>query len=99
MSARPAGEAAWQSALAVSYTDEAFAATGQSMTQAHVVRFLTLDTSHPGSIARCLDMARNNARAVRTALTRARRSVVVMFVQDWVLALVVVVMALACMVD
>ncbi|PXA99398.1 hypothetical protein DMC47_03670 [Nostoc sp. 3335mG] len=70
LSARPAGEAAWQSALIVSYTDEAFAATGQAMTQAQVARFLTLDTSHPGSIVRCLDMARMNARAVRTALTR-----------------------------
>ncbi|RYD67435.1 MAG: alpha-E domain-containing protein [Sphingomonadales bacterium] len=70
LSARPAGEAAWQSALAVSYTDEAFALTGHSLTQAHVARFLTLDASHPGSIVRCLDMARNNARAVRTALTR-----------------------------
>ena len=70
LSARPAGEAAWQSALAVSYTDEAFAATGQTVTQSHVVRFLALDTSHPGSIIRCLDAARNNARAVRTALTR-----------------------------
>lgn len=70
LSARPAGEAAWQSALAVSETDEAFAATGQSVTQSHVARFLTLDTSHPGSIIRCLDMARMNAKAVRTALTR-----------------------------
>lgn len=70
LSARPAGEAAWKSALAVSYTDEAFALTGNPLTQAHVARFLTLDPSHPGSIVRCLDMARNNARAVRTALTR-----------------------------
>lgn len=70
LSARPAGEAAWQSALAVTETDEAFAATGHSVTQSHVARFLTLDTSHPGSIKRCLDMARNNAKAVRTALTR-----------------------------
>ena len=70
LSARPAGEAAWKSALAVSYTDDAFALTGQAMTQAHVARFLTLDASHPGSIVRCLEMARNNARAVRTALTR-----------------------------
>ncbi|OYY71740.1 alpha-E domain-containing protein [Sphingomonas sp. 28-63-12] len=70
LSARPAGEAAWQSALAVSETDEAFAANGQTVTQAHVARFLTLDSSHPGSIVRCLDMARMNAKAVRTALTR-----------------------------
>lgn len=70
LSARPAGEAAWASALAVSETDEAFAQTGQAITQRFVVRFLTLDTSHPGSIVRCLEMARMNARAVRTALTR-----------------------------
>lgn len=70
LSARPAGEAAWLSALAVSYTDEAFAATGQAVTQPNVARFLTLDDSHPGSIVHCLEMARNNARAVRTALTR-----------------------------
>jgi uncharacterized alpha-E superfamily protein len=70
LSARPAGEAAWQSALTVSYTDEAFALTGHNTTQAHVAKFLTLDASHPGSIIRCLDMARMNARAVRTALTR-----------------------------
>jgi uncharacterized alpha-E superfamily protein len=70
LSARPAGEAAWQSALAVSYTDKAFAATGQAVTQANVARFLALDASHPGSIISCLERARNNARAVRTALTR-----------------------------
>lgn len=70
LSARPAGEAAWQSALAVSYTDAAFAATGQEANQANVARFLTLDATNPGSIVRCLETARNNARAVRTALTR-----------------------------
>ena len=35
-----------------------------------VARFLTVETCHPGSIVRCVDMARTNARAVRTALTR-----------------------------
>lgn len=70
LSARPAGEAAWQSALAVSYTEAAFEATGLSLTRTHVSRFLTLDNSNEGSIIRCLEMARNNARAVRTALTR-----------------------------
>lgn len=70
LSARPAGEAAWQSALAVSYTEESFARTGHTPTQSHVARFLTIDKSHNNSIVRCLDIARNNARAVRTALTR-----------------------------
>ncbi|MFV0623072.1 alpha-E domain-containing protein [Sphingomonas sp. ac-8] len=70
LSARPAGEAAWRSALSVSYTEEAFAATGHPATQAHVARFLTCNRDHPGSILWCLDAARNNAKAVRTALTR-----------------------------
>ncbi len=67
LSSQPAGEDAWASALAVTETDTAF---GGGLEQAEVVRFLTLDASHPGSIVRCLDMARNNAKAVRTALTR-----------------------------
>ncbi|WP_448665133.1 alpha-E domain-containing protein [Sphingomonas sp. CJ20] len=70
LSARPAGEAAWQSALTVSYTDETFAATGLAVNQANVARYLTLDATNPGSIVSCLEKARNNARAVRTALTR-----------------------------
>lgn len=70
LSARPAGEQAWASALAVTYTEDAFAATAREVSQVPVARFLTVDDSHPGSIVRCLDMARNNARAVRTALTR-----------------------------
>jgi uncharacterized alpha-E superfamily protein len=67
MLSRTASSLYWASALAVTETDEAF---GGSLEQAEVVRFLTLDASHPGSIVRCLDMARNNAKAVRTALTR-----------------------------
>jgi uncharacterized alpha-E superfamily protein len=70
LSARPAGDAAWQSALIVTDADAAFAATGESLTAHSVARFLTLSNGHPGSILSCLDMARNNARAVRTALTR-----------------------------
>lgn len=70
LSARPAGEAAWQSALSVTDTEADFAASGATLTREAVTRFLLRDTSHPGSIVRCLDMARLNARAVRTALTR-----------------------------
>ncbi|WP_419809956.1 alpha-E domain-containing protein [Sphingomonas sp.] len=70
LSSRPAGEAAWASALAVTENDEAFAATGAHPGQTEVACFLTLDTGHPGSVVRCLDMARTNAKAVRTALTR-----------------------------
>lgn len=70
LSSRPAGEAAWQSALAVTDNEAAFAETGASAGQSAVACFLATDTSHPGSIVRCLDMARQNAKAVRTALTR-----------------------------
>ncbi len=70
LSARPAGEAAWASALAVTETEDSYAATGKEVNQKGVARFLTLDQSHPGSIVRCLEMARGNAKAVRTALTR-----------------------------
>ena len=70
LSSRPAGEAAWHSALAVTDNDDAFAATGSKESQAAVACFLTVDDEHPGSIVRCVEMARLNARAVRTALTR-----------------------------
>lgn len=70
LSARPAGEAAWHSALVVTDTEEAFKASGASLTREAVARFLTSDLTHPGSIVRCLEMARMNAKAVRTALTR-----------------------------
>lgn len=70
LSTRPAGEAAWQSALAVTDNAEAFEASGGPSTREEAARFLLSDTSHPGSIVRCLGMARDNARAVRTALSR-----------------------------
>ena len=70
LTSRPVGEVAWSSALKVSDAEEAFGATGHPLTQGCVVAFLAIDQSHPGSIVRCLDMARTNAKAVRTALTR-----------------------------
>ena len=70
LSSRPAGEVAWSSALTVTETDADFAKSGAALTQNQVVKFLTLDTSHPGSVVRCLSRARDNARAVRTALSR-----------------------------
>jgi uncharacterized alpha-E superfamily protein len=70
LSSRPAGEAAWRSALAVTDTEAAFEASGAPLTREAVVAFLSTDASHPGSIVRCLHAARDNARAVRTALSR-----------------------------
>lgn len=70
MSPRPAGTGAWASALAVVMGDSRFSATGQLISQKTVSQFLTLDTTNPGSIRSCIDAARDNGRAVRTALTR-----------------------------
>jgi uncharacterized alpha-E superfamily protein len=70
LSSRPAGEAAWQSALAVTDNEAAFAATGAQAGQTEVACFLTVDSANPGSVVRCLEMARMNAKAVRTALSR-----------------------------
>ncbi|WP_267379677.1 MULTISPECIES: alpha-E domain-containing protein [unclassified Sphingomonas] len=70
LSSRPAGAEGWASALAVLDCAPAFDASEGEMSQESVARFLTLDRSHPASIVRCLDMARTNAKAVRTALTR-----------------------------
>ena len=70
LSPRPAGQAAWESALKVAAAETAFAATGESMTPLNVGRYLTLSADNPSSIRSCLDFARSNARAVRTALSR-----------------------------
>ncbi|WP_375249543.1 alpha-E domain-containing protein [Sphingomonas sp.] len=70
LSTRSAGEDAWRSALAVTETAEPFVASDQPLTREAVARFLISDASHPGSILRCLAMARDNARAVRIALSR-----------------------------
>jgi uncharacterized alpha-E superfamily protein len=59
----------WDSALISSGAEEAFKATGQETTEANVVEFLTFDARNPSSIRNCLEMARTNARSVRTALT------------------------------
>lgn len=70
LSTRSAGEDAWRSALAVTENTDAFIATDHALTREEVVRFLLAGTDHPGSILRCLARARDNARAVRTALSR-----------------------------
>jgi uncharacterized alpha-E superfamily protein len=70
LSTRPAGDAAWLSAMRVIDADAAFEATGEALTPQNVTRFLTISQSHPGSVVHCLNAARDNARAVRTALSR-----------------------------
>ena len=70
LSSRPAGEAAWASALSVIDADAAFAATDENLTPRNVARYLTLSATNPGSVVSCLNRARDNAKAVRTALSR-----------------------------
>ena len=70
LSTRPAGDAAWRSAMTVIEAEEAFAKTGKAFTPQNVTQFLTLSTAHPGSVVQCLNFARDNAKAVRTSLSR-----------------------------
>lgn len=70
LAARPAGSGAWRTALAVASAAQGFAATGGAIGQAAVAEHLLLSTGNPSSIRSCIDAARHNARAVRTALSR-----------------------------
>lgn len=60
----------WQSALAVVGETAAFDATQQSVTPAAVNRYLSLADNNPNSIRACIRRARDNARAVRNAITK-----------------------------
>jgi uncharacterized alpha-E superfamily protein len=70
LSSRPAGAAAWTSALTVIDAVATFDAFNQPRVQRHVAPFLTISQEHAGSMLGCIEAARRNARAVRTALSR-----------------------------
>jgi uncharacterized alpha-E superfamily protein len=70
LSARPAGSAAWESALLVTAADCGVFGTEKAADPQAVSGYLTLAPENPSSIRACLDAARNNAKSVRTALTR-----------------------------
>jgi uncharacterized alpha-E superfamily protein len=70
LSSRSGGDTAWQSALSVLGAEEDYEATGKLPGPDDVPHFLTLDASHPASVAECLNRARDNAKAVRTSLSR-----------------------------
>ncbi|MEM7190803.1 MAG: alpha-E domain-containing protein [Pseudomonadota bacterium] len=59
----------WRSVAAASGCLDAFD-EDQTITEADIVDTLLLDPDNPSSIRNCLERARANARAVRTALTR-----------------------------
>jgi len=62
-------ESEWTSVLLSSGADEAFAATRRAVDEANVTHFLAFAPENPCSMRNCLELARTNARAVRTALT------------------------------
>jgi uncharacterized alpha-E superfamily protein len=60
----------WASALTAAGGDAGFFAKYDEVTPSRAADFLLRDRDNPSSILSCLETARQNARAVRTALTR-----------------------------
>jgi uncharacterized alpha-E superfamily protein len=59
----------WESALATAGNPRAFAALYPEANEQNVIAFLAFSPDNPSSIRSCIETARTNARAVRTALT------------------------------
>ncbi len=59
----------WESALATAACEQTFFATYEEATRANVIGFIVDAEDNPSSIRRCIEQARTNARAVRTAIT------------------------------
>jgi len=59
----------WTSVLIASGADETFAQHFDTANEANVIAYLAFDARNLSSIRNCIEFARTNARAVRTALT------------------------------
>lgn len=59
----------WEPPLIIAGCDQSFAATGQPYDGHSVINYLALDSGNPSSIRRCLQAARENARAMRSEIT------------------------------
>ena len=59
----------WASAIVAAGCEEGFYQKHEIATSENVVAYLTFDRDNPSSICNCIETARRNARAVRTALT------------------------------
>src|SRR5829696_4386539 len=59
----------WESAVATAGCAAAFSAVHPEATEETVTDFLCFSTENPSSIRSCFEVARSNARSVRTALT------------------------------
>jgi uncharacterized alpha-E superfamily protein len=61
--------AAWQGLLSISELDALYKDTHSEINAKQVIAFMVADERNPSSVASCLKAARDNARAVRGALT------------------------------
>src|SRR6202008_1748326 len=59
----------WESAVATAGCSSAFFSVHDEATEETVPDFLAFSTANPSSIRNCFEVARHNARSVRTALT------------------------------
>lgn len=60
---------AWGGALAAAGAAGHYATTYPQLVEENACQFLSLDPANPSSMRSCIERARNNARAVRTAIT------------------------------
>ena len=60
----------WHGVLESAGVREAYSEVHADLTSADAIDYLLRDTSNPSSVMSCIDSGRNNARMVRTALTR-----------------------------
>ncbi|WP_375403030.1 alpha-E domain-containing protein [uncultured Sphingomonas sp.] len=61
--------AAWRGALAAAGVDAPYAVAHPELAEVTALQYLSLDPLNPSSMRSCIEQARTNARAVRTALT------------------------------
>ena len=59
----------WESAIATAAATDSFAAQFKDVTRENVIKFIVDSDANPSSIKACVETARTNARAVRTAIT------------------------------
>ncbi|ADZ70207.1 alpha-E domain-containing protein [Polymorphum gilvum] len=59
----------WRNALACAGCEAGFRAKGGEVTPRTVINYMIFDKDNPSSVRTCLEMARNNARSVRTGIT------------------------------
>jgi len=59
----------WESAIVAAGGSDSYYARQTEADEPSVIQFLAFDADNPSSIVNCIEIARRNARAVRTALT------------------------------